>query len=45
MTGHQEYKDSVEDTRLMTSKGIKTLQEENIYGDNLSSDEDVEETI
>jgi hypothetical protein len=41
MTGHQDYKDSAEDTRLMTPKGIKTLQEDNIYGDDLSNDEDV----
>jgi hypothetical protein len=45
MTGHQEYEDGAEDTRLMTPKGIKTLQEDNIYGDDFSSDEDVEETI
>ena len=45
MTGHQEYKDSAEDTRLMTPKGIETLQEDNIYGDDLSSDKDVVETV
>lgn len=45
MTGHQEYKDGMEDTRLMTSKGIGAFQEDNIYGDNLSSEEDVEETV
>ena len=42
MTGHQEYKDGMEDSRLMTSKGIETVQEDNIYGDDLSSDEEVE---
>ena len=43
MTGHQEYKDSMEDSRLMTPKGIETVKEDNIYGDYLSSDEDVEQ--
>jgi hypothetical protein len=42
MTGHQEYKDGMEDSRLMTPKGVETVKEDNIYGDDLSSDEDVE---
>lgn len=42
MTGHKEYKDGMEDTRLMTPNGIETVNEDNIYGDDLSSDEDVE---
>ena len=43
MTGHQKHEDGAEDSRLMTPKGIETVQEDNIYGDDLFSDEDVEQ--
>jgi hypothetical protein len=45
MTGHQEYKDGEDDTRLMTPRGIVAPPEENIYGDDVHSDEEVEEGI
>ena len=44
MTGHQEYRDGMDDTRVITPNGIETVQENDNYGDDLSSDEDVEET-
>ena len=42
MTGHQEYRDGMDDTHLMTPRGIETVQENDIYSDDLLSDEDVE---
>ena len=45
ITGHQDYKDSMGDSRLMTPKGINTEKDDNIYGDDLSGDEGVEEAL